>query len=90
MRKERTSGGEVKVWLTDTEIDGPRRETGSQRDGLIIQFGAYVGITPGGVRVTVKRPPRPPPTEPTRRIISTCRSTTSDDGSPSFSSSTRR
>jgi len=50
MRKERTSGGEVKVWLTDTEIDGLRRETGSQRDGLIIQFGAYVGITPGGVR----------------------------------------
>jgi hypothetical protein len=90
MRKERTSGGEVKVWLTDTEIDGPRRDVGSRHDGLIIQFGAYVGLTPGGVRATVSGPPRPPPTEPTKRITSTCRSTTPDDGSPSFSSSTRR
>ena len=57
MRKERTSGGEVKVWLTDTEIDALRRAAGSRRDDLIIQLGAYVGlrafevpqVTPGHV-----------------------------------------
>jgi len=57
MRKERTSGGEVKVWLTDTEIDSLRRAAGSRRDDLIIQLGAYVGlrafevpqVTPGHV-----------------------------------------
>jgi len=57
MRKERTSGGEVKVWLTDSEIDALRRAAGSRRDDLIIQLGAYVGlrafevpqVTPGHV-----------------------------------------
>jgi len=58
MRTERTSGGEMKVWLTDSEIDTLRRAAGSRRDDLIIQLGAYVGlrafevpqVTPGHVR----------------------------------------
>ena len=44
MRTERTSGGEMKVWLTDSEIDTLRRAAGSRRDDLIIQLGAYVGL----------------------------------------------
>ena len=44
MRKERTKGGEVKVWLTDDEIDTLRRAAGSRRDDLVIQLGAFVGL----------------------------------------------
>ena len=58
MRTERTSGGEMKVWLTDDEVDTLRRAAGSRRDDLIMQLGAYVGlrafevpqVTPGHVR----------------------------------------
>jgi len=44
MRIEATSGDEHKVWLTDQEIEDLRRATRSQRDDLIIQLGAYVGL----------------------------------------------
>ena len=44
MRLESTSGDETKVWLTDDEIEELRRSTASQRDDLIIQLGAYVGL----------------------------------------------
>jgi integrase len=44
MRVESTSGDEHKVWLTDSEIEQLRRVTRSQRDDLIIQLGAYVGL----------------------------------------------
>lgn len=44
MRKETTGGGEVKVWLTDDEIEELRRAAGSRRDDLIIQLGAFVGL----------------------------------------------
>jgi len=44
MRIESTSGDEHKVWLTDSEIEDLRRATQSQRDDLIIQLGAYVGL----------------------------------------------
>lgn len=44
MRKETTAGGEVKVWLTDDEVEELRRAAGSRRDDLIIQLGAYVGL----------------------------------------------
>jgi integrase len=44
MRVESTSGDEHKVWLTDSEVEDLRRVTHSQRDDLIIQLGAYVGL----------------------------------------------
>ena len=44
MRVKSTSGAEHKVWLTDSEIEHLRRATHSQRDDLIIQLGAYVGL----------------------------------------------
>jgi integrase len=44
MRIESTSGDEHKVWLTDSEIEDLRRATRSQRDDIIIQLGAYVGL----------------------------------------------
>lgn len=44
MRIEATSGDEHKVWLTDEEIEDLRRATHSQRDDIIIQLGAYVGL----------------------------------------------
>jgi integrase len=44
MRIESTSGDEHKVWLTDGEIEELRRATRSQRDDIIIQLGAYVGL----------------------------------------------
>lgn len=44
MRLEQTSGGEIKVWMTDDEIDTLRRYTTSLRDEIIIDLGAYVGL----------------------------------------------
>ena len=44
MRIEATDGNEYKVWLTDSEIEDLRRATNSQRDDLIIQLGAFVGL----------------------------------------------
>lgn len=44
MRIESTSGDEHKVWLTDGEIEDLRRAARSQRDDIIIQLGAYVGL----------------------------------------------
>jgi len=44
MRIEATSGDEHKVWLTDGEIEDLRRATNSQRDDIIIQLGAFVGL----------------------------------------------
>jgi len=44
MRIEATSGDGHKVWLTDEEIEDLRRATQSQRDDIIIQLGAYVGL----------------------------------------------
>jgi len=44
MRIEATSGDEHKVWLTDAEVEDLRRATRSQRDDIIIQLGAYVGL----------------------------------------------
>ena len=44
MRLEAASGGETKVWLTDEEVEDLRRATASQRNDLIIQLGAYVGL----------------------------------------------
>ncbi|GGK64656.1 site-specific integrase [Haloarcula sebkhae] len=44
MRIEATDGNEHKVWLTDIEIEDLRRATNSQRDDLIIQLGAFVGL----------------------------------------------
>jgi len=35
---------EWQVWLTDEEIEDLRRATRSQRDDIIIQLGAYVGL----------------------------------------------
>jgi len=35
---------EYKVWLSDSEIEDLRRATNSQRDDLIIQLGAFVGL----------------------------------------------
>ena len=44
MRVEATAGDEWKVWLTDSEVEDLRRATNSQRDDLIIQLGAFVGL----------------------------------------------
>lgn len=44
MRVDPTAGDEWKVWLTDGEIEELRRATNSQRDDLIIQLGARVGL----------------------------------------------
>jgi integrase len=45
MRLEATAGDdEMKVWLADDEIEDLRRAAASQRDDLIIQLGAYVGL----------------------------------------------
>ena len=44
MRIEATDGNEHKVWLTDSEIDDLRCATNSQRDDLVIQLGAFVGL----------------------------------------------
>jgi integrase len=44
MRVEATGGNEHKVWLTDNEIEDLRRATTSQRDDIIIQLGAFVGL----------------------------------------------
>ena len=44
MRIDSTKGNEWKVWLTDDEVEDLRRATRSQRDDLIIQLGAYVGL----------------------------------------------
>lgn len=45
MRIEATDAeDEVKVWLTDKEIEDLRRATASYRDDIIIQLGAYVGL----------------------------------------------
>jgi len=44
MRIEATNGNEYKVWLTDGEIEDLRRATNSQRDDIVIQLGAFVGL----------------------------------------------
>ena len=44
MRIEATEGNEHKVWLTDEEIEDLRRATNSQRDDIIVQLGAFVGL----------------------------------------------
>jgi len=44
MRVEATAGDEWKVWLTDSEIEDLRRATNSQRDDIVIQLGAFVGL----------------------------------------------
>lgn len=44
MRKETTAGDEVKVWLTDDEVEELRRAAASRRDDLVIQLGAFVGL----------------------------------------------
>jgi len=44
MRVESTNRNEHKVWLTDSEIDDLRRAANSQRDDIIIQLGAFVGL----------------------------------------------
>jgi len=44
MRIESTAGNEYKVWLTDDEIEELRRAANSQRDDIIIQLGAFVGL----------------------------------------------
>lgn len=44
MRVESTDGNEHKVWLTASEIEDLRRATTSQRDDIIIQLGAFVGL----------------------------------------------
>ena len=44
MRIESTAGNEHKVWLTDDEIEDLRRAATSQRDDIIIQLGAFVGL----------------------------------------------
>jgi integrase len=46
MRLESTSGdsAEVKVWLTDDDVDDLRRAAASQRDDVLVQLGAYVGL----------------------------------------------
>ncbi|WP_324761184.1 site-specific integrase [Haloarcula sp. GH36] len=44
MRIESTEGNEHKVWLTDKEIEDLRRVATSQRDDLLIQLGAFVGL----------------------------------------------
>ena len=45
MRIEATDAtGEMKVWLTDQEIEDLRRAAVSRRDDIIIQLGAFVGL----------------------------------------------
>jgi len=44
MRLEATAGDEWKVWLTDSEVEDLRRATNSQRDDIVIQLGAFVGL----------------------------------------------
>lgn len=44
MRLDATKGDEYKVWLTDEEIEDLRRAANSQRDDLLIQLGAFVGL----------------------------------------------
>lgn len=45
MRLEATSAdNEVKVWLTDEEVEELRRATVSYRDDIILQLGAFVGL----------------------------------------------
>lgn len=44
MRVESAGGQESKVWLTDSEIEDLRRAANSQRDDLIVQLGAFVGL----------------------------------------------
>ena len=44
MRVEATGGNQMKVWLTDDEIEDIRRATASLRDDIIIQLGAFVGL----------------------------------------------
>ncbi|NLV08351.1 tyrosine-type recombinase/integrase [Halomicrobium mukohataei] len=44
MRIEATDGNEYKVWLTDPEVEDLRRASNSQRDDLVIQLGAFVGL----------------------------------------------
>ena len=44
MRVESAGGQEHKVWLTDSEIEDLRRAANSQRDDLLIQLGAFVGL----------------------------------------------
>lgn len=45
MRLEATSAAnEVKVWLTDQEVEDLRRATVSYRDDIIIQLVAFVGL----------------------------------------------
>lgn len=67
MRIESTGADdEYKIWLTDDEIEDLRRHAGSQRDDIIIQLGAYVGlrafeipqVTPSGISTTENMNPR--------------------------------
>jgi Phage integrase family. len=44
MRVESAGGQESKVWLTDSEIEDLRRAANSQRDDLLVQLGAFVGL----------------------------------------------
>lgn len=44
MRVESAGGQENKVWLTDSEIEDLRRAANSQRDDLLVQLGAFVGL----------------------------------------------
>jgi integrase len=61
MRIEATQAqDEMKVWLTDQEIEDLRRAAVSRRDDIIIQLGAFVGlrafeipqVTPGDIKTT--------------------------------------
>jgi Phage integrase family. len=44
VKNETTAGDEVKVWLTDDELEELRRAAGSRRDDLVIQLDTFVGL----------------------------------------------
>jgi integrase len=44
MRLESAGDDRTKVWLTDSDIDDLRRAAASQRDDILLQLGAYVGL----------------------------------------------
>ena len=83
MRLEKSGrDGVRKVWLTDREIDDLRRHAASERDDLIIQLGAFVGLRAFEIRQPTPSDIKTTDNDHYRLFIKAGKDTSGSGGSP--------